>query len=44
MNLNFTSTSSLLQKQVILTRESNQNRPHLERCKENHHVNLDKLI
>ncbi len=34
---------SLLQKQVIFTKESNQEAPHLERCKKNHPVKTSRF-
>jgi hypothetical protein len=35
---------SLLQKQVILIKESNQEGPHLNMCQKDHLINLDKSI
>jgi hypothetical protein len=35
---------TLLQKQVILIKESNQEAPHLDRRKKDHPINLNKLI
>jgi hypothetical protein len=34
----------LLQKQVILIKESNQEGPHLDMCQKYHPINLDKSI
>ncbi len=35
---------SLPQKEVILTKKSNQKGPHLDKCKRNHPINLVKSI